>query len=251
MPDPGLNGSQMDGPPQNGRRMRSRRADGSRSPGISWLNLIAVTLIGSGIVVALIGRNTLRWSPPPLPPAWAAGRPGLSPRDLPGSQSRAAAHRVPAADPASIEIPAIGVSAKIIARGLNPDGSIAVPPLKTPFVTSWYDRGPTPGEPGAAVILGHVDADGVGPAIFYKLGDLRPGNRIFVRLRNGRTAVFETYSVALYLKTRFPTSRVYGYTSWPTLRLVTCGGEFDPRTGHYLGNTVAFASYVGQRGQHR
>ena len=45
-----------------------------------------------------------------------------------------------------------------------------------------------------------------------------------------------------------PHGPVYGYTSWPTLRLVTCGGEFDPRTGHYLGNTVAFASYVGQRG---
>jgi Sortase domain len=246
MADPRLNGHQLNGQKLKGRRMRGGR-DGRRSPGISWLNLVAVTLIGTGIVVALIGRSTLRWSPPPLPPAWAAGRPGQSPRDLPGSQSRAAAHRVPAADPASIEIPAIGVSAKIIDRGLNRDGSIAVPPLKTPFVTSWYDRGPSPGESGASVILGHVDAAGIGPAVFYKLGDLRPGNRIYVRLRNGHTAIFETYSVALYLKTRFPTARVYGYTSWPTLRLVTCGGEFDPKTGHYLGNTVAFASYVGER----
>jgi hypothetical protein len=221
-------------------------ADGRRK-GISWLNLMAVTLIGTGIVVALIGRNTLRWSPPPLPPAWAAGRPGQPPGNLPGAQSRAAGRRVPAAAPVSIDIPAIGVHARVIARGLSRDGSIAVPPLRTPLVTSWYDRGPTPGAPGASVIVGHVDAEGVGPAVFYKLGDLRPGNRIYVSLRNGRTAIFETYSVALYTKTRFPTARVYGSTSWPTLRLVTCGGDFDPGTGHYLGNTVAFASYVGQR----
>ena len=57
--------------------------------------------------------------------------------------------------------------------------------------------------------------------------------------------MFETYSVALYPKTKFPTARVFGYTSWPTLRLITCGGVFDQRTGHYLGNIVAFASYIG------
>jgi hypothetical protein len=41
---------------------------------------------------------------------------------------------------------------------------------------------------------------------------------------------------------------VYGYTRWPTLRLITCGGEFDRRSGQYLGNIVVFAEYVGQRG---
>jgi hypothetical protein len=214
--------------------------------GITWLNLVAVTLIGAGIVIAFIGHNTLRWSPPPIPPSWAAGHPADPPRHLSAGQSRAAARRLASA-PVAIRIPAIRVRARVIALGLGRDGSISVPSLKTPFVTSWYDHGPTPGAPGASVILGHVDAAGVGPAIFYYLGDVRPGNRIYVRLRNGRTAIFEAYSVAEYDKTRFPTAKVYGYTSWPTLRLVTCGGDFDPRTGHYLGNTVVFASYVGQR----
>ena len=90
------------------------------------------------------------------------------------------------------------------------------------------------------MIVGHVDAVGVGPAVFYYLGNMRPGDKIYVRLRSGTTAVFEAYSVALFRKTRFPTAAVYGYTGWPTLRLVTCGGQFDPRTGHYLGNTVVF-----------
>jgi hypothetical protein len=148
--------------------------------------------------------------------------------------------------PVSIRIPAIGVRAQVRDLGLAADGSFAVPSLRTPFVTGWYDRGPAPGSPGAAVILGHVDAAGAGPAVFYNLGNLRPGDRIFVTLRSGSTAIFEAYSVAEYLKARFPTTEVYGYTSWPTLRLVTCGGDYDPRTRHYLGNTVVFATYVGR-----
>jgi hypothetical protein len=210
----------------------------------TWLNVAAVAMIATGIVVAFIGHNTLRWSPPPLPPAWAGADPGnvvsLPRHDgLGGTLSRST--------PVSIDIPSIKVHAKVISLGLDPDGRVAVPPLSTPMVTGWYDKGATPGEPGAAAILGHVDAASVGPAVFYQLGSIRPGARIFVRLRDGRTAIFETYSVALYAKKRFPTARVFGYTSWPTLRLITCGGVFDPQTGHYLGNIVAFASYVGSR----
>jgi hypothetical protein len=150
--------------------------------------------------------------------------------------------------PLALAIPAIRVRAKIIALGLRPDGSPAVPPLATPFVTSWYDPGPTPGAPGAAVIFGHVDSAAVGPAVFYDLGRLRTGDLIDVTLADRRTAVFRVYGAGLYLKTDFPSLGVYGYTRWPTLRLITCGGEFDRRSGQYLGNVVVFAEYVGQRG---
>jgi hypothetical protein len=150
--------------------------------------------------------------------------------------------------PVALAIPAIRVRAKIIALGLRPDGSPVVPPLATPFVTSWYDPGPTPGGPGAAVIFGHVDSAAVGPAVFYDLGRLRTGDLIDVTLADRRTAVFRVYGAGLYLKTDFPSLGVYGYTRWPTLRLITCGGEFDRRSGQYLGNIVVFAEYVGQRG---
>jgi hypothetical protein len=216
--------------------------------GAPLLNVVAVTLISTGIVIAVTGHDTLRWSPPPVPPGWAAGRPGDPPRHLTGrARARAAAYRLAPSPPIGIDIPAIRVQATIVPLGEARDGSIAVPSLKTPFVTGWFDRGPTPGSPGAAVILGHVDAQGVGPAIFYNLGRLRPGNRIYVHLRSGRTAIFEAYSVALYQKARFPTASVYGYTSWPTLRLITCGGQFDRRSGHYLGNIIVFASYIGRQ----
>ena len=150
--------------------------------------------------------------------------------------------------PLALAIPAIRVRAKIIALGLRPGGSPAVPPLATPFVTGWYDPGPTPGAPGAAVIFGHVDSAAVGPAVFYDLGRLRTGDLIDVTLADRRTAVFRVYGAGLYLKTDFPSLGVYGYTRWPTLRLITCGGEFDRRSGQYLGNVVVFAEYVGQRG---
>jgi len=222
------------GPPRRPRR---------RASAIACLNVLAVVLVGAGIIIAFIGHDTLRWAPPPVPPAWAAGHPARAPLYRYRGQARALAP----SEPVAISIPAIRVRARIIELGLSADGSISVPSLHTPFLAGWYDRGPAPGSPGAAVILGHVDAAGVGPAVFYDLGDLRPGNRIYIRLSSGRTAVFEAYSVAEYLKTRFPTARVYGYTSWPTLRLVTCGGDYDARTHHYLGNTVVFASYVGQK----
>jgi hypothetical protein len=211
---------------------------------ISWLNMMAVILIAVGVVVAFYGHDTLRWSPPPLPPAWAARRSDLVAMPHSGKGQHAMLAR---SEPVSIDIPSIGVHARVTALGLNRNGTVAVPPLSTPMVTAWYDKGPTPGQPGAAAILGHVDAAKVGPAVFYYLGNMRPGAKIFVHLRNGRIAIFETYSVALFSKARFPTDRVFGYTSWPTLRLITCGGLFDPHTGHYLGNIVAFASYIGSR----
>jgi hypothetical protein len=209
---------------------------------ISWLTVLSVALIVAGVATAFIGHSTLRWSPPPLPPA-DADRQNVA-EFMPAHHG----HVLDRSSPVSIDIPTIGVHAKVVPLGLNPDRTIAVPPLSSPMETSWFDEGPAPGEPGAAAILGHVDAASVGPAVFYDLGELRPGAMIFVQLRSGRTAIFETYAVALYAKSSFPTAKVFGYTSWPTLRLITCGGVFDPSTGHYLGNIVAFASYVGSRG---
>ena len=227
--------------------------------------LIAASM-AAGIALAFAGRHTLRWSPPPFPPRSealpaaglpaagppAAGRPAGSRPGRPavlhparaGNPPRPMARSVPLA----LAIPAIRVRARIIALGLRPDGSPAVPPLSTPFVTGWYDPGPTPGAPGAAVIFGHVDSAAVGPAVFYDLGRLRTGDLIDVTLADRRTAVFRVYGAGLYLKTDFPSLGVYGYTRWPTLRLITCGGEFDRRSGQYLGNVVVFAEYLGQRG---
>jgi Sortase domain len=208
------------------------------------LNGVIVAVIVGGITIAVIGGHTLRWSAPPIPPRWAA-HPGavLGPRPAPGKESGALAR----SEPMTISIPSIRVHAQIIKLGMTSHHVLQTPPLNRPLVAGWYDRGPTPGQLGAAVIVGHVDAAPVGPAVFYQLGELRPGDRIFVTLADHKTARFVVASAELYSKAAFPADIVYGPTRWPTLRLVTCGGVFDQRTGHYLSNTVIFATYTGHR----
>ena len=211
------------------------------------VNALIVAALAAGAVLAFAGSHTPRWAPAPTPPRWEA----------PQATQPGRASGVPAAGgwagpmarslPATIDIPRIRVRAKIISLGLTAAGGPAVPPLTRPFLTSWYDKGPTPGQPGTAVIFGHVDAAGVGPAVFYELGDLRPGDLIYITLADRRTAVFRVYSAALYRKADFPAAAVYGYTSWPSLRLVTCGGQFDTATRHYTSNIVVFAQFVDQR----
>jgi hypothetical protein len=206
--------------------------------------MLCVLLIGAGLM--LIGVNTQlhRWAPPPVPPPSAASLRGQAPATAPPQHLTA----VPMSRsvPAAVTIPAIGVRARIIALGLDSSGGVAVPSLATPLLTSWYEGSSAPGQAGPAVLFGHVDSAAVGPAVFYRLGDLRPGDRVYVTRSDRRTAVFIINSVAMYSQSNFPSGKVYGFTPQPTLRLVTCGGTFDEQTHLYLDRIVAFAVYEGQ-----
>ena len=93
------------------------------------------------------------------------------------------------------------------------------------------------------MIVGHIDSLS-GPGIFYRLRELHPGNRVYVRQATGRLAVFRVTAVHMYLKARFPSAVVFGPTPDAELRLITCGGTFDPVTGHYLSNVVVYATLV-------
>jgi sortase (surface protein transpeptidase) len=106
---------------------------------------------------------------------------------------------------------------------------------------AWFKNSATPGQAGTSVIEGHVDSYH-GPAVFFRLGELRPGNTIDVRLANGKTAVFKVTGVRSYAKDKFPAKTVYGPANYAALRLITCGGDFDSATSHYLGSVVVFAS---------
>jgi len=149
--------------------------------------------------------------------------------------------------PVSVAIPAIGVRSKLLHLGVTTDGAIQVPSLYTQAnQAAWYKYSATPGQIGASVIEGHVDSLG-GPAVFFRLGALRPGDRVEVRLADGKTAVFRVTGVREYLKTDFPARAIYGATDYAALRLITCGGVFDYNTGHYLSATVVFASLASSR----
>ena len=146
--------------------------------------------------------------------------------------------------PVSVRIPAIGVTSYLLHLGVNADGAIQVPSLYTEAgEAAWYKYSVTPGQIGASVIEGHVDSYS-GPAVFYRLGALHPGDRVDVRLADRVTAVFRVTGVREYLKSRFPAKVIYGATRYASLRLITCGGAFDDATGHYLSSTVVYASLI-------
>ncbi|WP_078962554.1 class F sortase [Streptomyces sp. SCSIO 75703] len=141
--------------------------------------------------------------------------------------------------PVGLSIPAIGVDTPVTRLGLNPDGTVEVPPLTARDPAGWYRHSPTPGQTGPSVLLGHVTVGRHGDGVFRRLDRLRPGDRVLARLENGTTAPFAVTEVRTVRRSRFPTDDVYGDVDRPELRLVTCGG---PRSGDgYRDNVIVFA----------
>jgi hypothetical protein len=191
--------------------------------------LTGVCLVMGGVIAMLAQQHA------PDPAASAAGRIG------PGAAKGPALHK---SLPVSVAIPTIGVKSKLLRLGRNKDGTMAVPNLITSAgEAAWYKYSVTPGQIGTAVIEGHVDSY-QGPAVFFRLGALRPGNRINVTLADGITAVFRVTGVREYAKDKYPANTVYAPENYAALRLITCGGDFDAVTGHYLTSVVVFASLV-------
>jgi len=133
------------------------------------------------------------------------------------------------------------VRTRLIRLGLARSGAMRVP--SSTSVAGWFTGSPRPGGIGSSVIVGHIDSFR-GPGVFYRLRLLHRGRRVFVRQATGRLAVFRVTSVRMYLKSRFPTGVVFGPTPDAELRLITCGGTFDPATGSYLSNVVVFATFI-------
>lgn len=158
----------------------------------------------------------------------------------PVGQTTAEPPAVPAAAPVEVHIPALGARSSLIPLGLNADGTAEVPSLDHPLQAGWYKHGPAPGDPGPAVLLGHVDGHGL-PGIFHDLATLTPGDRVEVTRGDRSTAAFTVRRVDRVAKSEFPTDAVYGETGDPQLRLITCGGAFDRATGNYEDNVIVYA----------
>ena len=143
------------------------------------------------------------------------------------------------APPVRLRIPTLQVTSPLQRLGLLPDGTVAVP--ARPDVAGWYAQGPRPGQPGPAVILGHVDSR-TGPGVFANVAHLHHGAAIHVDRADGSTVTFRVTTVSQVPKTRFPTDLVYAPTLQPSLRLVTCGGSFDPARRTHRDNVIVFAA---------
>jgi len=149
---------------------------------------------------------------------------------------------LPKSIPTHISIASQGIDTDLTPVGLNPDGSIELPPVLD-WVAGWYKYGPTPGELGPAVIVGHVDSyENI--SVFWNLRYVKPGDSIEVTRTDGRAAHFKVTQLSQYDQHDFPTDTVYGNTSDAELRVITCGGTFDTGTGHYTENTVVYATLV-------
>jgi hypothetical protein len=149
--------------------------------------------------------------------------------------------------PVRLEIPSIGVDTGLQRLGKEQDGTVAVPGGRHKWdEAGWYagEGGTRPGDPGSAVLLGHVDSR-AGPAVFYRVRELRRGDQIKVVRADGSVVRFTVDRVERYPKTRFPTDDVYYPTLTPQLRLVTCGGTFDYQRHSYRSNVIVFASLAG------
>jgi len=173
-----------------------------------------------------------------LTPAVSGERPALlrPPAAAPGAAAAAPVR------PVAVSIPALSVAGPLEELVADADtGELAAP--ADPARAGWYAAGVVPGDRGPAVIGGHVDSRS-GPGVFFRLRTLRPGDLVDVTRSDGRTVRFSVIAVALYPKDRFPTEAVYGPTSGPELRLVTCGGTFDRSARSYDDNVVVDAALV-------
>ncbi|WP_395295091.1 class F sortase [Kitasatospora hibisci] len=151
-----------------------------------------------------------------------------------------------ASPPTRLLVPAAGVDAPVTGLGLNADGTVEVPAADRAQEVGWYRNGPTPGEAGPAVLIGHYDTVH-GPAVFRGLPKLQPGDRIQVRRADGSTVDFRVRALLQAAKDRFPTEAVYGDTAAPELRLITCGGRIGA-DGHWTDNIIVQADLAAPTG---
>ena len=205
-----------------------------RRPVAAAILACGILAVGAGVPGLAVASQTGR-------PAAPVGKPAFAPIPV-GKQAPVplpSVRRV--ARPVALVIPSIGVSTTLVHLGLTASGALQVPPSTS--VAGWYTGSARPGAIGSAVIAGHIDSVS-GPGVFFRLRLLHRGSRVYVRRANGSVAVFEVTAVHTYLKSHFPTEAVYGPEPDAELRLITCGGSFDFATGHYLSNTIVYASLV-------
>lgn len=170
-------------------------------------------LRASGVLMSLAGVTVVG-----LAFAWPVGPPsaesGVGAADVssppvtaaPVPVARPGPQALPRSRPVRLTITRLKIRTEVTGGGLAPDGTVEVPPLSRPGTVNWYTPGPSPGETGPAVILGHVDSRS-GPAAFYKLGLLRPGDLVTVSRKDGITAHFTVDRVITVRKDAFPPRR--------------------------------------------
>lgn len=201
----------------------------------------------AGILLLALGALVAVWAlagGPSGPPAEAQQIPTSVGTAVPEVNGSPVARPLAASVPVRIVIPKLSVDAPVMKLGLNPNGSVQVPPLDDHNLAGWYTGSVMPGQSGAAVMLGHVDSWS-GGSVFFKIKNLERGDKVGVVRADGTEAIFTVDGLQKAAKVAFPASAVYGNPGYPALRLITCGGPFNSATGEYLDNIIIYAHLTG------
>ncbi|MFJ4921667.1 class F sortase [Streptomyces sp. NPDC088725] len=214
---------------QGGRPRHIRRCRPTRQG-----RVFAAAAAAAGIVLAAVGTSALVAAPHRTP-----ARADIGSLPLPQGAADQGARTARAAPPVRIRIAGIGLDRPLTRLRIQEDGRLGAP--ENPSQVGWWSEGPRPGDPGAAIIVGHVDS-ATGPAAFYSLSSLRPGDAITVDRGDRSSVTFTVRALRQYEKDAFPDDQVYAAAGPPALRLITCGGTYDNEQGGYSDNVVLYAT---------
>ena len=205
---------------------------------------VGASLCAVAVVVYYLGGHAGGKSPapPPSPGSNALTAPIASPSPSPEQRESRPVPKMPMSAPTRLVIPGLDIDTELTTVGRTRDGNIGAPDPDTPHIAAWYRLSVTPGEPGSSVIVGHVDTKR-GPAVFYRLSTLGPKDTVEVVRADGSTAVFSVDAIRVYPKAEFPSREVLAPRGRAELRLITCGGDFDPDSG-YRDNIIVYAHLV-------
>lgn len=207
------------------------------------IGVLCACLVLGGIVAVVWGTHRPAHTDAIPLPASQSSTPNASSSN-PSTPSASASTNDPAgaalSPPSRISIPSLKEGSSLMTLGATASREIVVPDDKHADQAGWFTGSPTPGAVGPATIVGHVTSSR-GGAVFYHLAQIKTGAAVQVTTENGTTLTFDVYRVSSVPKDKFPTEAVYGNTTAPELRLITCGGTFDSATGHFRNNTVVYA----------
>jgi sortase (surface protein transpeptidase) len=218
-----------------------------------WLVLAACLTVALVVPVAWFATRPSQSEGIPVTTAGATATPTPTPTEstatrstLPKVSARPATPQVGdgiAVRPVSMRIPAIGLTAAVDPVGVEDDGSMVIP--KEVDRVGWYRYGAAPGsDAGAAVVAGHVDSRRLGPGALFRLREIGVGDRVDVRLDNGRKVTYAVVGKQTLVKKRLPTQTLFARDGAPRLVLITCGGPFIRELSSYRDNLVVVAEPV-------
>ncbi|WP_150306721.1 class F sortase [Planctomonas psychrotolerans] len=142
--------------------------------------------------------------------------------------------------PVNISVADLELDMPVLGMGVDGDGAMDLP--QNTGEAGWYRFGPAPGDPaGTTVIAAHVDSAIYGLGAFARLREVTIGVPVTVRTADGAEHRYTVSEVVRTPKSDVPLGDLFDREGAARLVLVTCGGEFDRSTGHYLDNVIVTA----------